>query len=102
MVKSVAPDLTLVPPPPLGVRNMTALLLAVSTLPLAPAPLPAPATARDPVASLFVKVGPNPLVPGRSPGQGRAVVLIHGLALHPFSLDKITHSVLRTWQKSDS
>lgn len=55
-----------------------------------------------PMATLFVKVGPNALVPGRSVGQERAVVLIHGLGLHPFSKEKVTRAALRTWQQSTS
>jgi pimeloyl-ACP methyl ester carboxylesterase len=69
---------------------MTPLLLALSLL----SPL-----ADDQVEMLFVKVGPNPKVPGQTPGQLRAVVLIHGLGLHMFNKDKITHAGLRKWQQ---
>jgi pimeloyl-ACP methyl ester carboxylesterase len=54
------------------------------------------------VQTLFVKVGPNPKVPGRSAGQSRAVVLIHGLALYPLSKERILTARLRTWQQPES
>src|SRR3954453_19816632 len=60
-----------------------------------------PAT-NAPISTLFVKVGPKALVPGRSPGQDRAVVLLHGLGLHPFSREKITKASLRSWQQASS
>jgi pimeloyl-ACP methyl ester carboxylesterase len=71
---------------------MCTLLLALLT---APAPDPAA------VEALFVKVGPNPRTPGRSPGQARAVVLIHGLSLALLSKDKIVKPHLRRWQVAD-
>jgi pimeloyl-ACP methyl ester carboxylesterase len=71
---------------------MTTLFLALSTL-LAGAP---PA-----VDSLFVKVGPNPRVVGRSPKQDRAVVLIHGLSV-TVSKGKVVKPQLRIWQQHDS
>jgi pimeloyl-ACP methyl ester carboxylesterase len=54
------------------------------------------------VELLFVKVGPNARVLGRSAGQERAVVLIHGLALHPIAKEKIAMAELRSWQQQDS
>jgi pimeloyl-ACP methyl ester carboxylesterase len=59
---------------------------------------PAPAT----VKIEFTKVGPEPIVQGRTKGHGRAVVLIRGLALHPISEDKAVRAQLRPWQQSDS
>lgn len=53
------------------------------------------------VQTLFVKVGPMPGVSGRSPGQGRAVVLVHGLGLHMISSEKSVKAYLRSWQQSD-
>jgi pimeloyl-ACP methyl ester carboxylesterase len=53
------------------------------------------------VQTLFVKVGPMPGVSGRSPGQDRAVVLIHGLGLHMISSEKPVKAYLRNWQQSD-
>jgi pimeloyl-ACP methyl ester carboxylesterase len=50
------------------------------------------------VKAIFVKAGPNPFVVGRSPGQTRAVVLIHGLGLHPFLKDKVMQAKPRSWQ----
>jgi pimeloyl-ACP methyl ester carboxylesterase len=58
--------------------------------------------AESEVQSLFAKVGPNPLVVGRTPGQTRAVVLLHGLSLHLLSRDKIVQARLRTWQMPNS
>ena len=49
------------------------------------------------VASRFERVLPRP-APGWLPGQRRAVVLIHGLYLHPFSADNVARPLLRDWQ----
>jgi pimeloyl-ACP methyl ester carboxylesterase len=54
------------------------------------------------VAALFARVGPTPLLVARTPGQARAVVLIHGLGLAPFQRDKAVRAALRDWQKPDS
>lgn len=35
----------------------------------------------------------------RTPGQARAVLLIHGLQLHPFSKENVARPLLRDWQK---
>ncbi|MFQ3591872.1 MAG: alpha/beta fold hydrolase [Gemmataceae bacterium] len=58
--------------------------------------------AEPPLESLFVKAGPNPFVVGRTPGQTRAIVLIHGLSLHLFSREKIVQARPRTWQAATS
>src|SRR5262245_18704476 len=50
------------------------------------------------VKVIFVKAGPTPFVVGSSPGQTRAVVLIHGLGLHPFVKDKVIQAKPRSWQ----
>jgi len=55
-----------------------------------------------PMQSLFVKVGPQPFVVGRTPGQSRAIVLIHGLSFHLFSREKILQAQLRSWQSANS
>jgi pimeloyl-ACP methyl ester carboxylesterase len=52
--------------------------------------------------TLFVKVGPDAKVPGRSKDQDRAVVLIHGLGIHLFNTERITQPKLRHWQQHDS
>src|SRR3569623_2788325 len=61
-----------------------------------------PASADNTVETLFVKVGPMPLPAGRSAGRDKAVVLVHGLGLHPFSSDKALRAKLRPWQQADS
>ena len=38
----------------------------------------------------------------RTPGQARAVLLIHGLQLHPFSKENVARPLLRDWQKPKS
>ena len=38
----------------------------------------------------------------RSLAQGRAVVLLHGLRLHPFSSRNVTRAELHSWQRPDS
>jgi pimeloyl-ACP methyl ester carboxylesterase len=58
-----------------------------------------------PFQTHFVQVAPvtrDPTLLVRSPGRDRAVVLIHGLHLHPFNRDNVIHANLRDWQKSDS
>src|SRR5438105_12476829 len=74
---------------------MTALLLAVLSLPAAAAPVAK-------VDTVFEKVGPGKPAPGRSPGQTRAVILIHGLGLHLWHKDRVSRAALRTWQRPDS
>ena len=59
-------------------------------------------SAEPPMQSLFIKAGPNPFVVGRSTGQTRAIVLIHGLGLHLFSREKIIQARPRTWQSATS
>ena len=61
-----------------------------------------PASAEKKVETLFVKVGPTPLTAGRSADRDKAVVLVHGLGLHPFSSDKALRAKLRAWQQGDS
>ncbi|MFO0876961.1 MAG: alpha/beta fold hydrolase [Gemmataceae bacterium] len=86
---------------------MLALLLAVT---LGPVPAATPekpvaekaATEKAALQTIFVKVGPMPGPLGRSPGQERAVVLIHGLGLHLIHKDRTFHAHLRPWQESDS
>src|SRR5581483_2036375 len=74
---------------------MTPLLL---TFMLAPATDAAPPR----VQAQFVKLAPYPDTPGRTVGQPRAVVLIHGLALHPLSEEKAVKPRLRFWQAADA
>jgi hypothetical protein len=74
---------------------MNALLVAVLALPAGPAPAPK-------VEAVFQKVAPAEPATGRSPDQARAVVLIHGLGLHPIKAERAAQAALRTWQKPDS
>ena len=60
-----------------------------------------PSSADKKVETIFVKVGPTPLTAGRSADRDKAVVLIHGLSLHPFSSDKALRAKLRVWQQGD-
>lgn len=80
------------------------LLLASLILPGTPQAAVAAPTATTPpaVPTIFVKVGPTSTPTERSPGQPRAVVLIHGLSLHPLKQDKAIQARLRPWQQSDS
>jgi pimeloyl-ACP methyl ester carboxylesterase len=62
--------------------------------------LPAPGE----VASALIQVGPAPMDARslvRSPGQERAVVLIHGLTVHP-SEERILRAEPHGWQKPDA
>ena len=61
-----------------------------------------PASADNKVETLFVKVAPTPLTAGRSADRDKAVVLVHGLGLHPFSSDKALRAKLHVWQQADS
>jgi len=61
--------------------------------------------AAPPFETLFVQVAPavkqgEPL--HRSAGQDRAVILLHGLQIHPFSKTNVSRAGLHGWQKSDS
>jgi pimeloyl-ACP methyl ester carboxylesterase len=61
--------------------------------------------AAPPFESLFVEVAPfvkegKPL--HRSAQAQRAVILLHGLKIHPFSKTNVTRAVLHDWQKPDS
>ena len=77
--------------------RMTPLLLFFATAAVA-----APPDAPAPVQVQFAKVAPNPDTPGRTTGQARAVVLIHGLALHPISEAKAIKPQMRFWQVPES
>jgi pimeloyl-ACP methyl ester carboxylesterase len=59
------------------------------------------AAAAKPVEVLFAQVAP-PAAAGRSAGQDRAVVLIHGLGLHLISTNKVVKPELRAWQQPGS
>ncbi len=59
----------------------------------------------DDLDTKFVQVHPkfdDPATFERSEGQTRAVVLIHGLAPHPFSTEKAKAALLHEWQKPDA
>jgi pimeloyl-ACP methyl ester carboxylesterase len=54
-----------------------------------------------PVETKFAQVAPLPIKPGnlnRAPGQARAVILIHGLHLHPFHTGNPARPEFRPWQ----
>lgn len=71
---------------------MFPLLLAAGLL--------APASPAPAVEALFGRVAPRPLLVARTPGQTRAVVLIHGLGLAlPLQREKATRATLRDWQR---
>jgi pimeloyl-ACP methyl ester carboxylesterase len=58
-----------------------------------------------PFDAQFVQVGPaahDESAAVRSPGQERAVVLLHGLYLHPFSKTNVTRATLHSWQQPKS
>ncbi len=58
-----------------------------------------------PFDAQFVQVGPAPhdeSAAVRSAGQERAVVLLHGLYLHPFSKTNVTRATFHSWQKPGS
>jgi pimeloyl-ACP methyl ester carboxylesterase len=61
-----------------------------------------PTTLPTHVQTMFVKVAPRPGPIGRSPGQDRAVVLIHGLGLQMINQEKACKPYLRPYQQSDS
>jgi pimeloyl-ACP methyl ester carboxylesterase len=59
----------------------------------------------EPVEVQFVQVAPQARPTAgwrRSPGERRAVVLIQGLMVHPFSREGVTRAALRDWQKPGS
>jgi pimeloyl-ACP methyl ester carboxylesterase len=63
------------------------------------------AVGAEPVAVEFVQVAPRERPAAewtRSPGQRRAVVLVQGLMIHPFSKDNVERADLRDWQKPGS
>jgi pimeloyl-ACP methyl ester carboxylesterase len=74
---------------------MNALLIALLSLPTTAAP---PTSKVD---AIFQKVAPARPLTGRSPGQSCAVVLIHGLGLHPLSKGRAAKAALRPWQQPD-
>lgn len=58
-----------------------------------------------PVETFYLQVAPAPRAARevlRSPEQFRAVVLIHGLRVHPFNFKNVTRPVLHEWQKPGS
>jgi pimeloyl-ACP methyl ester carboxylesterase len=58
-----------------------------------------------PLDTKFVQVAPlsqDRAQARRSPGQDRAVVLIHGLRLHPIHPDEVNRAQLHQWQQPDS
>ncbi len=59
----------------------------------------------SPVETFYVQVAPAPRAARevlRSPDQGRAVVLIHGLRVHPLNFKNVSKAVLHEWQKPGS
>jgi pimeloyl-ACP methyl ester carboxylesterase len=55
--------------------------------------------------SLLVQVAPpvpSGQPPRRSPHAERAVILLHGLLIHPFSKTNVARAELHSWQKPDS
>lgn len=56
------------------------------------------------VDTRFAAVGPERAggIAARSPGQGRAVVLIHGLRTHPFSAANVQRAAFQDWQQPGS
>jgi pimeloyl-ACP methyl ester carboxylesterase len=63
------------------------------------------ALALPPVETAFVQVAPayrEAAACQRSPGQARAIVLIHGLLPHPFSRDSVARPLFHEWQKPGS
>jgi pimeloyl-ACP methyl ester carboxylesterase len=58
-----------------------------------------------PVPTQFVQVSPGwheAPEAARSPGQDRAVVLVHGLYVHPFSKANVARAQLHSWQRPGS
>src|SRR4051812_41084796 len=86
--------------------RMSALmaLLVVLTAEAAPPVSEAPSAKVESVKveSIFARVAPSNDKPGRSSGQARAVVLIHGLNLFSGKQEKTGKLVLRTWQEPGS
>ena len=83
---------------------MNAVLVALLSLPVVAAPPPIVGMGAPPleVDAVFQKVAPGRPAKGRTPGQTRAVVLIHGLGLHAFDKDRVVKAALRPWQQSGS
>lgn len=61
---------------------------------------PAPTTPTVPTQ--FMQVAPPSQIPRRSPDKQRAVILIHGLGLHVFNVEKAITPQMRIWQQPDS
>src|SRR5687767_7087602 len=69
------------------------------------APLLCVLLAAEPIETRFVQVSPPPQVADsieRSEDQERAVVLIHGLRVHPFSSKGVRRAELQLWQTPGS
>src|SRR5947208_1981309 len=84
---------------------LLALVLA-SGHPVATEPPPdQPEHPAGPVESRLKQVAPLPadnVAMERSPGQKRAVVLIHGLGVHPIRKSLVEQAGYRCWQEHDS
>jgi hypothetical protein len=82
-----------------------ALFLPFSELALIPFPAGSAEVPAGPVESRLKQVAPLPpdsLTLERSPGQERAVVLIHGLNVHLVRKSLVDHPSYRCWQEPDS
>lgn len=55
----------------------------------------------DPVETLFLQVQPEPKS-GMEKTAERAVLLVHGIRLHPFNSTKVAEARLHSWQRPDS
>jgi pimeloyl-ACP methyl ester carboxylesterase len=67
--------------------------------PVDPRPLPTP------VESRFAQVHPLPVVPNtfeRRAEHRRAVILLHGLSMHPISKTRVEQAYFRSWQQPGS
>jgi pimeloyl-ACP methyl ester carboxylesterase len=58
--------------------------------------------AAPPLDTRFEQVAPVPVPGAKAARRDRAVILVHGLGIHPFSKDRITHARLHTWQQPSS
>ena len=56
------------------------------------------------VETRFVQVAPVPAASSaaRAPGKERAVILLHGLTIHPFSKENVARATFHDWQAPDS